>query len=258
MIRANATPDRQDQSTTHYVAFSSQDNCLIPCWHHHKTIRDAVASCIRSIEDTVRAFTDGRERPLTDEEWDTFRRALLELLLEARELACRDHNTGAFNEPKFREVLRDEIKRSHRFRRPLTVAYLDLDGFKKVNDTRGHNAGDKILKVVAETMQSTVREMDSVSHLHGDEFALLFPETNGENARVVGDKLRAALKAAMKENGWKITFSIGVVTFRDPPSSPDYMISQADKVMLSVKKTGKNRVSYLVLDGIDLGFSTER
>jgi len=130
----------------------------------------------------------GRERPLTDEEWDTFRRALLELLLEARELACRDHNTGAFNEPKFREVLRDEIKRSHRFRRPLTVAYLDLDGFKKVNDTRGHNAGDKILKVVAETMQSTVREMDSVSHLHGDEFALLFPETNGENARVVGDR----------------------------------------------------------------------
>ena len=67
-----------------------------------------------------------------------------------------------------------------------------------------------------------------------------------------------ALKAARKENGWKITFSIGVVTFRNPPISPDYMISQADKVMLSVKKTGKGRVSYLVLDGIDLGFSTER
>jgi predicted signal transduction protein with EAL and GGDEF domain len=96
------------------------------------------------------------------------------------------------------------------------------------------------------------------NQLHGDEFALLFPETNGENARVVGDKLRAALKAAMKGNGRKITFSIGVVTFKNPPISPDYMISQADKVMLSVKKTGKNRVSYLVLDGIDLGFSTER
>ena len=257
MIRANAVPDRQDQSSTHYVAVSIQDNCLIPCWHHHQTIRESVTSCIRGVEDTVKAFTDGRERPLTTEEWDAFRKALLELLLEARELASRD-NTGAFSKCKFRELVSEESKRSRRSRRPLTIAYLDLDGFKRMNDTCGHRTGDKVLKIVAETMQSVLREMDSVSHLHGDEFALLLPETTGENAKVVADKLRAALRSAMKANGWKITFSIGVVTFRNPLSVPDYMIHEADKLMLSVKNTGKNRVAYLVLDGNALGFSTER
>ena len=97
-------------------------------------------------------------------------------------------------------------------------------------------------------MKSTLREMDSVSRLHGDEYALLLPETSAENARVVLDKLRVALKGAMKTNRWKITFSIGVVTFRNPPDAPDYLINEADKMMLSVKKTGKNRVSYLALD----------
>jgi len=255
VIRANATPDRQDQSTTHYVAFSFQDNCLIPCWHQHNTIREAVATCIQNIDDIVKAFTDGRERPLTAEEWDALRRALLELLLEERELAHRDDITGELNRRAFIEALTYESKRSRRFRRPLTVVYLDLDGFKKVNDLLRHSTGDKVLEVVAGTMKRSLREMDSVSRLHGDEYALLLPETNHENAKVVVDKVRAALKSEMKAHGWKITFSIGVVTFRNPPNAPDYMIDQADKVMLSVKKAGKNRTSYLLLDG-DVEFST--
>jgi diguanylate cyclase (GGDEF)-like protein len=256
VIRANATPDRQEQSTTHYVAFSFQDNCLLPCWHQHNTIREAVASCIQSIDDIVKAFTDGRERPLTVEEQAILFKALLELLLEERELAHRDDITGALNRRALIEALTYESKRSRRFRRPLSIAYIDLDGFKKVNDLLRHSTGDKVLEVVARTMKRTLREMDSVSRLHGDEYALLLPETSYENAKVVVDKLRAALKSEMKANGWKITFSIGVVTFKTPPRTPEYMIDQADKVMLSVKKTGKNRVSYLVLDGDDLGFST--
>src|SRR5437667_314292 len=167
---------------------------------------------------------------------------------EESELARVSEITGALNSRAFREVVRHESKRSRRSRLPLTVAYIDLDGFKKVNDLLLHSTGDKVLKVVAETMKSTLREMDSVSRLHGDEYALLLPETSAENARVVLDKLRVALKGAMKTNRWKITFSIGVVTFRNPPDTPDYLINEADKMMLSVKKTGKNRVSYLALD----------
>jgi len=172
----------------------------------------------------------------------------LEFYLDEKDLARRDDITGALNSRAFREVLSYESKRSRRSRLPLTVVYIDLDGFKKVNDLLLHSTGDKVLRVVAETMKSTLREMDSVSRLHGDEYALLLPETSAENARVVLDKLRVALKSSMKANGWKITFSIGVVTFKNPPDTPDYLINEADKVMLSVKKTGKNRVSWLVLE----------
>ncbi len=177
MIRANVTPDRQDQSTTHYVAFSFQDNCLIPCCHQHNTIREAVASCIRNIDDTVKAFTDGRKRRLTDEEHEAFRKALLELLIYERELARRDDTTGALNRLGFREVLgraafREalwyESKHSRRYRRPLSVVYIDLDGFKRVNDTLGHSTGDEVLKIVASTMRSTLREVDCVARLHGE------------------------------------------------------------------------------------------
>jgi diguanylate cyclase (GGDEF)-like protein len=255
VTRALATPDRQDQSTTHYVAFSSQDNCLIPCWHQHQTIRHAVASCVRNIDDTVKAFTDGRERPLTAEEQDLLRKALLELYVGERELADRDDITGVLNRRAFIKAVMSESIRSRRSRRPLTVAYIDLDRFKKVNDTLGHNIGNMALETVACTMKSTLRDTDSVSRLHGDEYALLLPETNQENAKVVIEKLRTALKSEMKAKGWKITFSIGVVTFRNP-ANENYMLDQADKVMLSVKKTGKNRVAYLTLDGNDSPFLT--
>ena len=257
MIRANATPDRQDQSTTHYVAFSFQDNCLIPCWHQHNTIREAVASCIRNIDDTVKAFTDGRERRLTAEEQAILFRTLLELLIDERERARRDDATGALNRLGFREVLGRErgafrellwyeSKRSRRYRLPLTVVYVDLDGFKRVNDTLSHSTGDEVLRVVAVTMRSTLREVDSVARLHGDEFALLLPDTG--DARVVLEKLRKALKDAMKQHHWKVTFSIGAVTSKTPPAMVDYLINLAEKQMRFVKQTGKNRVSYRVLE----------
>jgi diguanylate cyclase (GGDEF)-like protein len=105
-----------------------------------------------------------------------------------------------------------------------------------------------VLKVVAWTLQGTLREIDSVARLGGDEFALLLPETHAENARLVLDKLQNALKNAMTTYQWAITFSVGVVTFKTPPSTAEYMIDMADKTMLVVKKTGKNRVSYLALD----------
>jgi diguanylate cyclase (GGDEF)-like protein len=254
VICAHATLDRQDQSNTHYVVFSSQDNCLIPCWHQHPTIRDAVASCVRNIDDTVKAFTDGRERPFTAEEQALLVRALKELYVSERELADRDDITGVLNRRAFINAVIYESTRSRRSRRPLTIAYIDLDRFKRVNDTLGHNTGNEVLEVVAFTMKNTVRDTDSVSRLHGDEYALLLPETNQENAKVVMEKLGKALKDKMNAKGWKITFSMGVVTFRNP-GKPDYMLDQADKVMFSVKKTGKNRISYLTLDGDDLPFS---
>jgi diguanylate cyclase (GGDEF)-like protein len=251
---ALATPDRQDQSNTHYVVFSSQDNCLIPCWHQHETIRHAVASCVRNIDDTVKAFTDGRERPLTDDElWILFR-ATVELLLEQKQLALQDDITEELNRRAFLDVLKVESTHSRRSHSPLTVVYIDLDGFKKVNDTLGHGMGNEVLKAVARTIKSTLRETDWVARLHGDEYALLLLDTNCEKAKIAMEKVQKALRDEMKAKGWRVTFSIGVVTFRNP-AKPDYMLDQADKVMFSVKKTGKNRISYLTVDGDNPPFS---
>jgi len=203
----------------------------------------------------VKAFTDGRKRRLTDEEHEAFRKALLELLIYERELARRDDTTGALNRLGFREVLgraafREalwyESKHSRRYRRPLSVVYIDLDGFKRVNDTLGHSTGDEVLKIVASTMRSTLREVDCVARLPGAEFALLLPDT--ADARVVLEKVRKALKDAMKQHEWKVTFSGGAVTFKTPPAILEYMINMAEKQMLLAKQMGKNRISYLVLE----------
>jgi diguanylate cyclase (GGDEF)-like protein len=246
VIRGNITLDQQDESASHYVACSVQDNCQIPCFHQHNTVAEA-AACIESPNGFVRAVTNGRMRPLTYEEQEGLITALSALFFAEKELSRKDDTTGALNKRAFREVLGYEIKRTRRQLRPLTVVYIDLDGFKKVNDEVGHDTGDMVLKVVVWTMQSTLREVDSVARFGGDEFVLLLPEA-GQNARLILDKIQKALTEAMQVYRWNVTFSMGVVTFRHPPATPDYMINTAEKTMRSVKMTGKNHTSYLVLD----------
>jgi len=237
----------QNECTSYYVACSMQDNREIRCIHFHETIPQAVA-CIQTSDGSVTAFTNGRERPLTVREHQAVVRALLAMVHDERALARRDDLTGELNNRAFRQALEEASARSRRYLTPLTVAYLDLDGFKQVNDLLLHKTGDQVLKVVASTIKSTLREVDHVARLHGDEFAVLLSETGAKNARAVMDRLQKVLKDAMNTNQWKVTFSIGVVTFRTPPAMSDYMINEADKVMSSVKKSGKNRVSYVVRD----------
>jgi diguanylate cyclase (GGDEF)-like protein len=235
------------ESSTHYVAYWSEENLVILCGHQHTALSEAVA-CIQGADGSVKAVTDSQERALTAEEKDDLCRSLVALYLRARELSRRDTKTGALNDRAFKELLTYEIKRSRRNVVPLTLVSLDLDGFKDINDNLGHPTGDLVLKVVTWTMQAALREIDSVARLGGDEFALLLPETSAEGARLVLDKLQNALKNAMKTYQWTVTFSVGVVTFKTPPATAEYMIDMADKAMLLVKKTGKNRVSYLALD----------
>ncbi len=163
-------------------------------------------------------------------------------------LTRRDDLTGALNRRGFFEVLGDESKRSQRYLHPLTVVYVDLDDFKLVNDLKGHKTGNLVLQEVARTMQSILREVDFVARLGGDEFALLLPETGAENVRVVLDKLRTALMNEVNAHDWRVTFSIGAVTFNDPRVTAEEMIAKADELMYSVKLSGKNRVEHSVLD----------
>ncbi|MDT7541516.1 MAG: hypothetical protein QOE33_1420 [Acidobacteriota bacterium] len=166
-----------------------------------------------------------------------------------RELARTDDLTGAVNRRSFFEAAQNEINRARRHRHPFSVAYMDVDNFKELNDTMGHAAGDDALRSVARAIRRDVREIDLVARLGGDEFVVLLPETNDEAARTVVNRVRANLDALAAREGWSVTFSIGVVTWTTPPRTVDTMIRHADDAMYEVKNTGKNRVAHHTISG---------
>jgi diguanylate cyclase (GGDEF)-like protein len=161
-----------------------------------------------------------------------------------RELARTDYVTSVANSRFFAETASQEIRRAGRYQHPFTVAYLDIDDFKKVNDTWGHSTGDALLNEVAGTIRENIRSTDTVARMGGDEFALLLPETGYEASDVVVRKVRESMLAAMRRRGWPVTFSIGVVTFLTPPENVDSMIRKADGFMYEVKHAGKNNIMH--------------
>ncbi len=161
-------------------------------------------------------------------------------------LARTDMLTGALNSRSFHEVLQAEIDRFARYQHPFTLAYVDLDNFKEVNDRFGHATGDQALSEVAGFIRDRSRKTDTLARLGGDEFALLLPETGEDVARAVVAKLQKGLTEQMQLRGWPVTFSIGVLTCRAAPGSSDELISMADRLMYSVKNNGKDDARYSV------------
>ncbi len=169
---------------------------------------------------------------------------LLRNLEQERRLARTDFLTGAANNRQFRDQMQREIDRSARYRHPFTVVFIDIDNFKLINDTFGHTFGDKVLKAIVENIKSNLRKTDVIARMGGDEFALLLPEVNPENARTAISKMRQKLQEEMLKNKWPITFSIGVVSVITPDLAVDEVISIADKMMYSVKNYGKDNIKY--------------
>ncbi len=168
------------------------------------------------------------------------------LYARERELSLNDPLTGLLNHRAFVDTVTTENRRLQRHPNSLTLAYIDLDNFKRVNDQHGHSAGDALLKSIAHMMTSTVRSTDFVARLGGDEFAILLPDTNSEAARSVMAKLRERLLQHLQEKKYAVTLSIGVVTFETMHDSPSAMIYMADETMYAVKQKGKNGVEYRV------------
>jgi diguanylate cyclase (GGDEF)-like protein len=162
-------------------------------------------------------------------------------------LATRDALTGIGNWRHFEAVAGRELGRAKRSGKPLSVAYIDLDDFKTVNDRLGHQAGDALLVSVASTLQDSVRTFDCVARLGGDEFIVLMPETDREGARVVVERMRTLLHKFLEEGQWSSTLSVGLVTFVSVPTSIDEMIRTADDLMYSAKRGGKNSVAELIV-----------
>ncbi|HLM56720.1 MAG TPA: GGDEF domain-containing protein, partial [Pyrinomonadaceae bacterium] len=148
------------------------------------------------------------------------------------------------NKRHFVELAEAELGRARRHGHPFSVAYMDVDDFKLVNDHLGHSAGDRLLKSVAETIRRDVRSIDVVARLGGDEFAVLMPETDGRAARAAVERLRDRLAFAARQQGWPVTFSIGVATWDEPPPSVDEVLRRADELMYAAKRGGKNSVRH--------------
>ena len=164
-------------------------------------------------------------------------------------LSLVDFLTGALNSRAFYNILENEHRKSSRYQRPMTLMYIGLDHFKRVNDRFGHTVGDTVLRKVARTMMKGLRATDRVARLGGDEFIVLLPETDREAARNVIPKICDRLAAEMEDNGWPITRSVAVITFVQLPASAREMIKMAEKLMRVVKKEGKDAVRYASYKG---------
>jgi diguanylate cyclase (GGDEF)-like protein len=161
-------------------------------------------------------------------------------------LARTDPLTGAANARTFYEAVHAESGRAQRTGRPLTLAYVDLDDFKQLNDRLGHSAGDRALLCLVQTARSALRASDVFARLGGDEFALLLPETEAPGALLLLQRLHALLGAEMARRGWAVTTSMGAVTFLRPAGDVDVMIGHIDALMYAAKKAGKGQVRHEV------------
>jgi diguanylate cyclase (GGDEF)-like protein len=167
-----------------------------------------------------------------------------------------DELTGLPNTRAFLERAEVELARARRYGGPLTAAYIDLDNFKAINDQCGHRAGDATLRVVASLLQRSARASDMTARIGGDEFVVLMPETDGEGARALLERLRIELESALAHGQVPVSASIGAVSFLEPPHSVDELLCAADDCMYAAKRAGKNSVRVDVL-GV-MGLSAAR
>jgi diguanylate cyclase (GGDEF)-like protein len=162
-------------------------------------------------------------------------------------LSNTDRLTGLWNYGYFQHQLSEEVKRANRFNRHLSLLMIDIDHFKKYNDTLGHMAGARLLKEIADILKSSCREVDLVARYGGEEFAIILPETYKEKAYSSAERIRklTAAHPCHYQDGQpskRITISIGVSSFPQDSSNKEELISCADKALYVAKETGRNRV----------------
>jgi diguanylate cyclase (GGDEF)-like protein len=163
-------------------------------------------------------------------------------LQRERFLSSSDALTGLANRHSFYTQAGIALALCHRSRFPVSLAYIDLDNFKQVNDRHGHDSGDALLRRVGEILMSSLRTSDIAARVGGDEFVVVLPDTTAETARVVLEKIRTSLAEAPELRGFSVTASIGAVSYAQAPSDVTVMMKAADEIMYRVKESEKGGI----------------
>jgi len=158
------------------------------------------------------------------------------------EMAINDSLTGLHVRRYFMAKLQDEIHRTQRYKKKLSVVMGDLDKFKTINDRFGHTSGDKVLKAIGAYLQSSIRDVDSIGRYGGEEFIMFLPETGSKSAFILADRLRKGIADLTVGNLPAVTISLGIATFPDDGKSIDDLLQKADAALYSAKESGRNRV----------------
>jgi diguanylate cyclase (GGDEF)-like protein len=170
---------------------------------------------------------------------------LEDMLTRVETLAISDSLTGLFNRRRFEFVLSNEFKRAARYKSQLSCIMIDVDHFKTVNDALGHQAGDSLLREIAQIIQRSIRDVDTVARWGGEEFVVLSPNTSTENAKLAAARILNSVSqhTFTGHEGIKVTVSIGIAGLSDPAiDTQEKLIHAADLAMYEAKKKGRNRV----------------
>jgi len=204
--------------------------------------KDTVTGAIR--------FTSKPEETYNDENRFVFRSVAKHIAASLNNIilydrAVRDGLTGIFGHRHFKETIDEELKKACRYKDNLTLALIDLDHFKKLNDTYGHQAGDHVLKTFADSMKNTIRSTDVCFRYGGEEFSILFMRIDSNIAKEICDKLRAlihGMKISYMKQDISLSISIGISSLDNRNISPEQFIKEADRALYHAKENGRNRI----------------
>ncbi len=240
-------PDHESKSKCYQITH----NLDKPCWE----VKGDSACPVKKLKSESRSYAfheheSGEYHVLVAEKLDEdlFMELYLDgyitdIIREFKFLAEIDSLTGFYNRKKIENLLNQEVERASRYKKDLSLLFIDLDNFKEINDTYGHLTGDKVIKEVAQIIKEEIRRTDFVGRFGGEEFLVVLPETRPSEALKVANRIRKRVEDKRTGVG-RITVSIGVTCMREG-ENPETLFNRVDRAMYLAKEKGKNRVEVL-------------